>query len=290
MSSKVGGILERIYPNSRLTNVKRFSKGVINQTYRFKVDGKELVLRIYPKDFWKAEKEKYLYGLIKKKTDVLVPDVIASGKNFILMTMISGKELSLGNKNMIRKAGEALAKIHSIKFPYYGWIIGKQIKPKFRKWSDFLDYDISLKFKRIPNKTIKKKITAIIDDNRHLLDIKSKPCLLHKDYHPSHIIVKDEKINGVVDIEWAIAGHNELDIAKSCSWMFAKKPELEGIFLDGYRKYGQLSKEFDSRKKFYKLINLVSALSFSYECKHKKWCIYNLKGAEGVVNEYNKNH
>ena len=120
------------------------------------------------------------------------------------------------------------------------------------------------------------------------MNVKSKPCLLHKDYHSSHIIVNKGRINGVIDLEWAMSGHNELDIAKSCLWMFEKKPRLEWIFLEGYKKYGKISKGFGKRKKLYKLLVLLSSLSFSYECKNKKWCIYNLKKLNGEVNEYNK--
>jgi aminoglycoside phosphotransferase (APT) family kinase protein len=290
MKTKVGGLIYRIYPDSRVSSIKRFRKGVINETYSLKVDGSSLVLRIYPKDFWKIKKEKYLYELIREKTDVPVPKVIKTGRNYILMSKVQGKELSIKNKDLVRKAGEYLAKIHSIKFPYYGWIIKKRIKPKFRKWSDFINYDIKLKSRKIPAKydSLKKKVKEIIEDNRNLLNIKSKPCLLHKDYHSSHIIADKNKINGIIDIEWAMSGHNEFEVAKSCFWMFDKKPELEKIFLQGYRKYGKLSKDFNERKKLYKIIVLLSSLSFSYKCKNIRWCIYNLRKLKGAVNEYNK--
>ncbi len=290
MKTKVGGILKGIYTDSSVSSIKRFKKGMINETYDVKVDGKAVVVRIYPSDFWKAKKEKYLYGLIRKKTDVPVPKIIALGRDYLVMSKIEGKELSLRNKALVIEAGELLAKIHSIKFPYYGWIINKEIKPKYRNWIDFLNYDIRLKSRKIPGRynQLKKKVKDIVDDNKVLLDIKSKPCLLHKDYHSSHIIASENKINGIIDIEWAIAGHNEFEVAKTCTWMFDKKPESEKIFLQGYEKYGNLSKDFIQRKKVYKLIVLLSSLSFSYHCKNMRWCIYNLRKIKGAINEYNK--
>ncbi len=290
MKTKVGGFINRICPNSRVSSIKRFRKGLINETYSLKVDDKSLVLRIYPQDFWKIKKEKHLYELIRKKTDVPVPEVIKTGRNYILMSKVEGKELSIKNKDLVRRAGELLAKIHSIKFPYYGWVINKRIKPKYRKWSDFINYDIKLKSRKIPAKydQLKKRVKRIIENNRNLLNIKSKPCLLHKDYHSSHIIADKHKINGIIDIEWAMSGHNEFEVAKTCIWMFDKKPELEKIFLDGYRKYGSLSKDFIKRKKLYKLIVLLSSLSFSYQCGNIRWCRYNLKKLKSAVNEYNK--
>jgi len=290
MNVEVGGIIKRIYPTSSLISIKKFPKGLINKTYEIKIDDKSLVLRIYPKDFWKIKKEKYLYNLIKEKTGVPVPDVIATGKNYILLSKIEGNELSLTNKILIKKAGELLAKIHSIKFPYHGWIVGNEIKPRFKNWLDFINYDLNSKFKKIPPKynNLKNKVRNIINSNKSLLLIKSKPCLLHKDYHSSHIIVDKNDINGIIDLEWAMSGHNEMDLAKSCLWMFDNKPQLEKIFLQGYKRYGEISKDFNKRKEIYKILNLLSSLSFSYDCKNKRWCTYNLKKLQGELNEYNK--
>jgi len=290
MKTKVGGVINRIYPNSSVVSIKRFEKGLINKTYDVKIDGKSLVLRIYPKEFWKVKKEKHLYGLIRKKTSVPVPEVIESGRDYLLMSKVEGKELSVRDKKLVGRAGELLAKIHAIKFPYYGWIINKEIRPRFKAWSDFIYHDLNSKFRKIPAKYayLKNKIIKIVTENESLLDVKTKPCLLHKDYHSSHIIVGKDKINGIIDIEWAMSGHNELDIVKSISWMFDKKPELERVFLKGYKKYGTISKDFVKRKKLYKLLIMLSALSFSYDCKNKKWCMHNLERLRVVVNEYNK--
>ncbi len=70
--------------------------------------------------------------------------------------------------------------------------------------------------------------------------------------------------------------------------MFENKPELEKIFLQGYKKYGKISEEFNKRKKVYRVLTMLSALSLSYECNNKKWCKYNLKKLKGELNEYHK--
>jgi len=290
MKTKVGGIIKGTYPDSRVTSIKRFKKGLINETYDVKVGNSSVVLRVYPKELWKVKKEKYLYDLLRKKTDVPVPEIIKKGRNYLLMSKIEGKELPVNNKAFVGKAGELLAKIHSIKFPSYGWIINEEIKPKFKTWAEFIRYDLNSKFRKIPLKyfSLKNKIKRIVKDNESLLNVKSKPCLLHKDYHSSHIIVDKNKINGIIDIEWATSGHNELDIVKSCSWMFEKKPSLEKVFLQGYEKYGSISSDFIKRRKLYELLITLSALSFSYRCKNKKWCMHNLERLNGEVDEYNK--
>lgn len=273
-------------------SVRRIRKGIINETYDIETKKKSFILRVFPKDFWKVKKEKYLYDMIKKKAKVPVPKILVAGKNYILMEKVDGKELQITDKQLIRKAGEILAKLHSIKFKHYGWIVEDKIKPKFSNWSSFIRYDLDQKLKKLPkaHKSLGKTIKKILDDDNKLLDIKEKPCLLHKDYHSSHIIVKDNKINGIIDLEWAVAGHNEMDLVKSCFWMFENKKGLEKIFLEGYKKYGNISEDFKERKKLYMILVLASSLSLSYECKDKKWCMYNFDKLKRALNEYNETY
>lgn len=286
--------LRKVFPNSKIKIIKRFEKGLVNETYSLKIlnPNKELVLRIYPREEWKVEKEAFLYNLIRKKTDVPMPLVYnvdlskeILNKPYIILSRIEGKELPL-NKKVIKEAGSYLAKIHSIKFDFFGWIIDKKIYPKFNLWSDFIFYDLDYKIKRtkIPNDLI-NGIIRYVKKNQFLLDIKTKPCLLHKDYHKSHILVKNNKIKGIIDIEWSVAGHNELDIVKSLLWMFEKNRKLENIFLDGYKKYGRISNKFNKRKELYELIAHLSALNFAYQLKNRKWYSYNLKKMKEILSK-----
>jgi len=141
-------------------------------------------------------------------------------------------------------------------------------------------YDINHKLQKLNgfvSKDVIKKSRDYFNQNKDLLKIKSKPCLLHKDYHYSHIIVDKKKITGIIDFEWAIAGHNELDLAKSILWMFEDNINLEKIFLEGYQKHGSVTKDFNERKELYAMLTEISALWFSFELKNRKWCNYNLK-------------
>lgn len=284
--------IRKVFPDSNIAAIKRFKKGLVNESYSISISRpkKELVLRVYPKEGWKVEKEAYLYNLIKEKTDVPVPYVykVDASKKIIdkpyaILSKIEGKELSL-NKDAVKEAASYLAKLHSIKFDSFGWIINNQIKPKFRTWPDFILYDLNYKIKRtrMPDQ-LADKTRKYIKKNQFLLDIKTKPCLLHKDYHKSHILVKDGRISGIIDFEWSIAGHNELDIVKSLLWMFNKNRKLEKIFLDGYKRYGAISNEFGERRELYELINYLSALNFACQLKSKKWYSYNLKKIKEIL-------
>jgi len=278
---KAGVVIERVFPKARAISIRQFKKSCINEIYdvKLKNPSRDIIIRIFNKEGWKAIKDQFLYDLIKKKTDVPVPTVLFTGKNYSVLSKVQGTHLKKDNKALIKKAGELLAKLHTIKFNSYGWIVGNDISPKFNSWDKFMLYDLNHKLSKlkgnIDNQIIKKS-RNYFDENCDLLKIKSRPCLLHKDYHYSHIIVNKNKINGIIDIEWATAGHSELDLAKSILWMFEKDKKRESIFLEGYRKYGSISKDFEKRKVLYSMLLEISSLSFSYELSNYKWCNYNL--------------
>ena len=132
------------------------------------------------------------------------------------------------------------------------------------------------KIKKMP-KNMLYRIIDYFNENKELLNINNEPCLLHKDYHFSHIFVRENKISGIIDMEWAIAGHNELDLVKSEWFMFDRFPEIEEHFLRGYKRYGNISKKFDRRRDIYKLALLIGLIGLSYEMKNKIWFNYNVK-------------
>lgn len=283
----ISKVFKNLYSNPKIVFIKRFKKGIVNKTYlvKLKNPNKELVLRIY-KEEWKTKKEQYIYELLSKKTDVPVPKVFYVDKSkeiinkpYLILSKVEGKSLKefINNDNIIIEAGRCLAKIHKIKFPQFGWIIGNKIKPPFDKWDEFLFYDLTHKLKNIKKvypltQEFIKKIKSYFLKNKGLIKINSKPVLLHKDYHFSHIFVKDNNISGIIDVEWAIAGHNELDITKSLLWMFNRNKRLEQLFLTGYKQIGAISKKFYDRRKFYEFLIMLSSMEFS--CKFGNEALY----------------
>jgi len=294
--------VRKVFPDSKIKNIYRLKKGMINENYSIKIKhpDKELILRIYPTDGWKAKKEKYLYDLMARKIKIPVPEVYAIDiskkivpKNYLLLSKVQGKELNIAYRKtkdvrLIKEAGSILAKMHSIKFSSFGWIVNTEIKPCFRSWPDFVFYDLGVKLNKLSRVAkIKKpfinKCLDYVENNRELLEVKSKPCLLHKDYHFSHILSDKKRITGIIDFEWAIAGHSELDLIKSIWWMFEKMPSIEKPFLKGYKRYGTISNKFAKRKRAYELILLTGLIGFSYQTKNKKWFDYNLKKAKSIL-------
>ena len=293
---KVGGLVKKVFPDSRLISLRRLPKGCVNKTYEVEIKNpkKLLIFRIFPTHSWKAVKEAYVYNLISKKTPVPVPNIYLADSSkriypdsFTLLSKIPGKELKKTSA-LIEKAGEYLAHIHKIKFPKFGWIVGRSIQPAFTKWIDFCDYDLNhklvnaRKYHQIGKRLI-KDVMSYYSQHRHLLNIDVKPCLLHKDYHFSHILVDKNKISGVIDVEWAISGHNELDLTKSLDWMFDSNKKLAHKFIKGYSRINHISEDFEKRKKLYELMISVSSVVFSCEMRNNKWLAFNLNKLKRTI-------
>lgn len=293
--------IKNSFPDHIVQKILLFKKGHVNKTYKITLDNKkELILRIYEKDDWKAIKEKYIYKLIRKNTQINVPNIynIDGSKKIIpkiysIFSYIPGIELEKAylinkNKELVKEAAVILKQLHSIKFDRFGWIVGEEINPKFRKWHDFVLYDVDNKLNALKNKIPQKlasDVRIFFEYNESLLNIKEKPCLIHKDYHSSHIIAEKDKINGIIDVEWAIAGHSELDFVKLEMWFLDRYPETKEIF---YNAYSRLSSGFEERKPLYKLLTHVGMLKFAKDMKDKSRFDYSLKSIQDLIKNENR--
>ncbi|MBI4440119.1 aminoglycoside phosphotransferase family protein [Candidatus Woesearchaeota archaeon] len=285
--AQIEGVLKKRFPGCSIKKIFPPARGLFNENWiaEIKNPDRKIVVRIYPKDGWKAKKEEYIYGLIKGNTDVPVPEVYCSDsscsiipKPYLLMSFSEGKvhmKATELRKGTIREMGRCLAKIHSIKMGSYGWIIGNAIKPSFGRWKDFMDYDFKKKMS-VAKKygDLKKGEIAAIQQayakNSDVFEVEGIPCLLHKDYHLQNIFIKNGKVSGVIDFEWALGGHNELDISKSMLFMFEKDKKPGREFIKGYLSCGNISREFEKRDRIYRFVNVIGNLSLGFQMKNKK--------------------
>jgi aminoglycoside phosphotransferase (APT) family kinase protein len=98
--------------------------------------------------------------------------------------------------------------------------------------------------------------------------LRKKPSLLHKDYHTSHIFADKKKITGIIDVEWAIAGHTENDFIKMELWHSKICQKQRDHFFKGYLKNGHISDDYSDRKKLYEMWHWINMINISYEIKN----------------------
>jgi len=285
--------------DDEVKSIKDYSAGHINKIYEITFKNKkQIILRLY-NEAWKAKKEEFVYRQIRSHVDVPIPEIHYVDDSqtilpsaYCIISKLEGMHLDQAyqkykNKKIIEEAGEILAKLHTIKFDKYGWIIGHAIHPSFSTWKEFVLYDIDFKLGKLSliKKIIdlKSKINGFVEKNKHLLDIAQKPCLLHKDYHCPHILADKNHVTGIIDLEWALAGHNENDFMKMELWTFNKLKSFKEPFFKGYQKLGTLSHDYEERKKIYELWHWISMVNISFEMKNKTWLTHNIKALQDFL-------
>ena len=174
MNKEVVAAIRKHFPGATVENVERYRKGIMNATFKVTLSSPAnvVVYRSYSRDEWKAAKEQYLYKLIRDKTSVPVPEVLAKGKTYSILSHVAGDELDLTDETMVREAGKMLAKVHSIRMPSFGWIVGNAIEPAFADWESFLRFDTEHKLSKLPaseeHTAIGKKVLEILEKQRKL--------------------------------------------------------------------------------------------------------------------------
>jgi aminoglycoside phosphotransferase (APT) family kinase protein len=264
---------------------KLLEEGLSNPVYLI---NDEVILRIRKdSNKFKFEKEKFLFGLLKEKTDLPVPTVIdldTSDKiipyDYILLEKLPGELLKKlfpklsenKKKKLAYDLGLSLAKIHSIHFKTVGHFVPNKLI-KDISWTKFIwdTYTSSLKkFKKgkFLNEKWIQKIEFFIEENKDLLSVKFKPCLFHSDFNGGNILIQNGEISGIFDMEWSLSGHNEYELSTMRLKLDVISP-YESYFFKGYESKIKRIKNHELFGSFYGVIYWMMIVCWIYDEKAK---------------------
>jgi len=278
-------IIQEIFDAHSLGNVKTkriLVEGVSNPAY---IINDEVVLRV-KKDSreFKFEKEKFLFDLLKKKTDLPVPKVIdldTSKKiipyDYILLEKLPGELLKTSfsklsdnqKKKLAFELGLSLAKIQSIHFKTVGHFKpDKLVKgmswPTF-VWGIYTDSLKSIKKGKFLDENLIRRIESFIESNKNLLDVKFKPSLIHSDYNGGNILIHNGKISGIFDMEWSYSGHTEYELSAMNLKLMRTISPYQDDFFRGYESKIKRRKDHEKFESFYGIIYWMSIICWIYE-------------------------
>jgi fructosamine-3-kinase len=266
----------------------------ITVTNQDKKDTKDIIIKRYGRENMdfpisrEPNKEQYVLSLMEN--EIKIPQIILFDetkeildRDYILMEKIRGKHLGeLENptekelKNIYRELGRETAKIHKISSPTeeFGYIRNgrpesdghlsirsnkwietyKQLfnshlaKGKEREENPYSNEDIK-RYKELFNKEI---------GNIGEVD----PKLLHNDLWYTNIMIEDGKLTGIIDVERAMWGDKEYEVASMCEWMDELGPEmayLKESFKEGYQTNIKLSENYERKEKLYQFERILGA-------------------------------
>lgn len=233
---------------------KRLIKGESNEVYELLFqDIHPLIIRISHKgDMDTFEGEKWGFDHCAD-LGLPVPEVLYVEHihhegillSFSIETKLQGESLnelmplmSQNNiKNILHEAGRILSVIHSIPTIGFGLLNGEGIG-KRQTWEEvILRFDqkekmfIDVAQKSSYDVSLMSKAFKLLRSHKEIYkDVESQ--LVHDDFSPKHILVKDNKIAGIIDMEYPLGGSPIFDFAR---WEFFHGESLPYTVLkDGY--------------------------------------------------------
>lgn len=258
-------IFSYFIPKCNIKEIKYISSGHYNDVYKITTNDKSYILRVAPDDstpklFYEKDmmrSEPYLHKLIAEKTDVPLPKVLYYDfskefikRDFLIMEFMIGEH----SKFSLFELGRLVKKLHSVKGDFFGY--PSRNLPKKSSWKEtFLFY-----VEQIFNDCLgvgaitKEEYSWFLDKyHKHKNSIKEvEPLFLHLDLWSANILVKDDKINAILDFDRGMFGDPELEFAVLDTYGYATKE-----FFSGYGSPRPNDKDSMIRQRLYIVYELI---------------------------------
>lgn len=258
----------------QLADKKRIVAGEVNEVYDVALDnGGYVILRI-SREVGAFDREKWAIEQCKK-IDVPAPDILLikhlqtvnQPLSLCVQEKMEGEPLERGSidyhqldpvlvRRLVVKAGEMLARIHSIPTMGFGRLNG-QGQGRFKSLHDLMAEKVSqrelfmklAKDLKLDQKVIEEAIKIFAGHLNKIEEI--EPHLSHGDYAFKHIMVKGEEIVGILD--WGeVTGNSSVnDFAR---WDYWFKDELPTEWLqEGYTNKALFDENFEDMLHWYRI-------------------------------------
>ncbi len=260
---EVAAMLRPAFPNRRIQSAEAMAGGLVNTNYRLRLDGvrEPLLLRIYVRDPGACAREQAILALVHGRVPVprvfhAAPDSGPGSRPYAVMEWVEGVPLAdlvkSGDPQEVRQAaasaGRALAAIGTFRFPSGGFLspdltveVPLSLTPGgyVQTMRDMLAGPAS--------ESLGKRLAAAAEGcvERHagrLEDIADDHSLVHSDYGPSNILVRDDgagwQVAAVLDWEFSFAGTSLFDIGNMLRGESVLPQGFAEAFIRGFRDGG----------------------------------------------------
>lgn len=287
---------------------ERIINGETNEVYAVTAAGRELIVRIHHGPKNRFAKEAWIFKQcaaigIPVPEMLLVDELDLEGKpaKVCVETKMEGVGMDKmpqlrepGRQadliKLLNQLGKILKKLHSIRIEGFGPIELDRTS-RYKTVRDLITKDDKI------NRELLAKGLEGNEAARNLLQTayrvleseaakhgETSSSLLHNDLSPSHIIVKDGNVSGLIDFESACAGDPIMEFAL---WDFKLNSDYPTKYImDGYGTLDTFSREFASEMSFWKVFRALHSLAYCLQEKKKAGTDRALKaireGLEGL--------
>ncbi len=200
----------------------------------------------------KFHREKVAFDILKGKLPV--PDCLVLDDSrtlapfdYMVCKKIEGKNIEQNWSHLSDKiknslsfqAGQVLSQIHSVELNYFGEISGRGPFPKTKTWTEYLAFILDYHLEEAMGLSLftnEKRHSFLTSFKNHaeIFDEFENPMLIHGDFHLGNLLYNQEKITGVLDFEWALAGDPLFDMSNQLREMDKTWPGSQESFNRGY--------------------------------------------------------
>lgn len=293
--SIISKLFEGILSENNIISVMPINQGCRTTNYIIESDNKnKYILKVFFSKEQDYMREIKLLTTLKDNKMLPVSKIYKVGKDelienrqYAIYEYIDGKTIGMAinheyklDENLVRSVARALAKIHSHKFSKVGFLdeqlhILKELPPLVCWYENLMG---NMAKKRL-GKSIVDKINKIVGENKKVLDELDRDIrLVHGDFQVTNILVKDGKISGILDWEFAMAGHPIADIGQFFRYEEYFNSKLIEAFEEEYNKNSdyKLSGNWRKISKLRDLINLIQLIDTKEDMPKKHTDIRSL--------------
>ncbi len=285
----IRAILDAFQPGLELVCAVRPGQGIASEILLIETSRMPLVLKRYGDgEGWKPRKERAVFahmrGLAIPAPEVLAVDTSRAVVPFTwslterlpgeAWSGIAGSLDTKANERLYRELGDYLSRMHATTFDQFGDVgpgeDGLAVEPAhqlgdvagavpgpYERWVDMHRDIVRARLGLMRGTPFADLITPVEDyvaRHEHLIEGDIQARLLHMDLHQGNILIHDGSISGLLDVEEAIAGHNEYDLMRTELANFRDAPPaFEAAFLEAYQHHVSPHPSMRERKRFYEV-------------------------------------
>jgi len=206
-------LIQRLFQGRRVESAERIPHGKSNSNYKVVVDGEAFVLRLHAPD--RAARERACLRLAANV--VPVPKLLDAGDDWSLMAFVEGDPLA-DHPECLQAATAMVTRLWTITFDARGWIgaDGRVTPFDFGGESDF--GTAMVKHPEVRRWLGEASVRALADlfarqAARVPEETPAGGRLVHGDFNPSNVLVRDGAVAAILDWEFAHSGDPFMDIS-----------------------------------------------------------------------------
>lgn len=287
--NKIIKLFEGILEENNIANIIPINEGcrTTNYVVRTNKENSKYILKIFLSGEQDHKKEIKLLSELEDNRFVHAPKIhkfgtheIIQGREYAIYQYIEGKTIGQSIKdgykleaNLVKQVARALSQIHSYKFSKAGYLDENlNIKRELSL--------IELLYKKLMGDRVKKrlginiinKINYVVKENEeNLAKLDEEIRLIHGDFQGTNILIKDGKLSGILDWEFASAGYPLSDIGQFFRYEEYFNKDLILIFEEEYNKNSsyKLANGWYKISKLCDLVNLLKLVDTAEDMPNK---------------------